>query len=363
MENVRLALRRWKWLAIGALAVTVYYPLSGLGEAETPSPLEGLRDILRDAQLSLLPQDSSVTNDIGGLLLLSDGTWLPADIPVTPEGGFYIIFFEDRDTRHVLFLDVDGATLHELPPEAGYSPSWVYEALSSPSTGEGVVRSDGVVDSEIGFPPSYDPSLVSLRAALMSPFVELFPTPTKGKSPDVEPSSVTEVGDVAEVGDVIPLSPTETFFLDPLSTTNLLEMVKVPIPFDAQPDAVYVDARNGDDSFTGSRAVIASVTAKQPSAATSSPHGEDGPKRTVSGGMSTLGETHNLVIREGDYAETLDVRGRDVRVKIEGTVKLGAPMASPPNSVSTAFDLESWLLKNGILRKTSPTNTVSNATE
>jgi len=284
-----------------------------------------------------------------------------------PDGEFYVILFEDPGTRNVLFLGVDGSSLHELPPEEGYSPAWAYEALASPSlaeedspaptspsSGEGVARSDGVVDSKkTSFPPSYDPSLVSLRAALASPFLELFPGRRTGDAPGTIVADVIDVADVGEVADVEASIVTDGDRLQS-SSTNLLDMVELPhIFFDAPSDAIYVDARNGSDSFTGRR----------------SSRGADvqGPKRTLGGGMGALGETRNLVIRDGDYAEALDVRGRDVRVKIEGSVRLGAPAASPSRAYAPSVtDGGMPEGRNGgfaDLPSATPTNTVLNAVD
>ncbi len=71
---------------------------------------------------------------------------------------------------------------------------------------------------------------------------------------------------------------------------------------------VYVDAKQGNDSLSGRAASVKS--------------GHEGPKRSVRSGVAELVEEDVLVIREGHYAEDLNLRDKDVRVRIEGTVVL-----------------------------------------
>jgi len=70
---------------------------------------------------------------------------------------------------------------------------------------------------------------------------------------------------------------------------------------------VFVDARNGDDAFSGRQ------------------YGRglfDGPKKTLRAGLAVLRPGDSLVISEGRYKEDLDISGRDVSVRVIGDVVL-----------------------------------------
>ena len=68
---------------------------------------------------------------------------------------------------------------------------------------------------------------------------------------------------------------------------------------------IYVDQTRGNDSYTG----------KKPTRSMG-----DGPKKTISSGAEAVGDEGVLVLREGNYAEALDVRGKDVQVYVDGRV-------------------------------------------
>ena len=70
---------------------------------------------------------------------------------------------------------------------------------------------------------------------------------------------------------------------------------------------IYVDQAIGNDQFTG-RTPHVSV--------------KKGPKKTVRGGLSVAGTNDTIIIRSGTYNENLNVMGKDVKVFIEGNVKL-----------------------------------------
>ena len=78
---------------------------------------------------------------------------------------------------------------------------------------------------------------------------------------------------------------------------------------DAKTGVIYVDQARGNDSLTG-RAGVAS--------------GKHGPKKTVGKGMAAVDEdrAHTLVIKTGTYNERLNISGKNVRVVIDGKVKL-----------------------------------------
>lgn len=70
---------------------------------------------------------------------------------------------------------------------------------------------------------------------------------------------------------------------------------------------IYVDQALGNDSFAG-KSPIRSLG--------------DGPKKTIQSGMQAVGDGGILVLRSGYYPESLDVKGKNVRVRLEGRVVL-----------------------------------------
>jgi hypothetical protein len=81
-------------------------------------------------------------------------------------------------------------------------------------------------------------------------------------------------------------------------------------PPDHHPKIIYVDQAIGNDTFTGGDAAVAA--------------GNKGPKKTVGKGMGAVDKDQvpAMVIKSGKYGENLDIRGKNVRVVIEGNVKL-----------------------------------------
>jgi hypothetical protein len=84
---------------------------------------------------------------------------------------------------------------------------------------------------------------------------------------------------------------------------------------DENKGVIYVDPSIGDDTHTG-RAPVPAL----PKAGVK----RNGPKKTVAKGMTAVNEdrAHTLVIKSGAYNENLDVRGKNVKVVIEGKVRL-----------------------------------------
>jgi hypothetical protein len=75
---------------------------------------------------------------------------------------------------------------------------------------------------------------------------------------------------------------------------------------------IYVDQAIGSDSYTGYSAEVATLKGGK----------KKGPKKTVRGGLSIAGERDTIVIRSGNYGENLDISGKNLKVVIEGKVKL-----------------------------------------
>ena len=79
---------------------------------------------------------------------------------------------------------------------------------------------------------------------------------------------------------------------------------------------IYVDKKSGKDSFSGK------------SKAT--------PKKTIGGGIAVVQDGDRMVIEEGFYREDLKITGRDIKVRIDGDVKMvGHPPVSYPMPVSS----------------------------
>jgi hypothetical protein len=95
------------------------------------------------------------------------------------------------------------------------------------------------------------------------------------------------------------------------STNNPVPPQPPPQPPPAHhPKIIYVDQAIGNDAFTGGDAAVAA--------------GNKGPKKTVGKGMGAVDKDRvpAMVIKSGKYGENLDVRGKNVRVVIEGNVRL-----------------------------------------
>ena len=73
---------------------------------------------------------------------------------------------------------------------------------------------------------------------------------------------------------------------------------------------IYVDQALGNDTFTGRASAISGK--------------KKGPKKTIHNGMAAVDAdaAHTLIIKSGVYNENLDLRGKNVKVVIEGNVKL-----------------------------------------
>ena len=71
---------------------------------------------------------------------------------------------------------------------------------------------------------------------------------------------------------------------------------------------IYVDRKNGADRLTGRNAVVV---------------GSDGPKKTIKAGLDeAVKDGGTLIIKTGVYGESLNVSGRNVRIVIQGKVRL-----------------------------------------
>jgi hypothetical protein len=90
---------------------------------------------------------------------------------------------------------------------------------------------------------------------------------------------------------------------------------KEPVQVISVGRVIYVDRRLGDDRCSGLAMAVV---------------GMDGPKKTISAGLGTAGQGDVLVIKEGHYAEDLNLEGRDLNVRIEGNVDLSGAVRQTP---------------------------------
>ena len=91
---------------------------------------------------------------------------------------------------------------------------------------------------------------------------------------------------------------------------------------------IYVDQAKGNDTYTGRSS---NVNSGKKSDINSNLEGEavpsrsvsiKGPKKTVHGGLSIAETNDTIIIRSGTYNENLNIQGKNVKVIIEGNVKL-----------------------------------------
>jgi hypothetical protein len=102
------------------------------------------------------------------------------------------------------------------------------------------------------------------------------------------------------------------------TTTNSAVIVEPKPPEPKPPEdedpgkktgVIIVDQQKGSDSFTGHSAAVS---------------GKNGPKKTVGKGMIAVDadKAHTLIIKTGNYNESLNISGKNLKVVIAGSVKL-----------------------------------------
>ena len=254
---------------------------------------EDLRVALREAQWGLLPLETAVLYDSGEALFIPDGeeedTFLLGLLLDTEdwEKGLDVTVSEDPLTRETLFHGPQGGLVWSLLPEGGYTPWWAFSLLFP----------DEDV-SEWAAPGAFDPSLVSLRVTLTPLVFPDLPDPPPGNAGVLARNTAT----LPKTWDTPPTAATARSNATDTATDTLLPVVP------SEGTVVYVDAARGNDTWTGR--------------SSRSRGGVEGPKRTVGGGMAAVSERGTLVISEGTYTESLNVRGTGVRVTFTGDVTL-----------------------------------------
>lgn len=289
----------------------------------------GLRDELRDAQLSGLPSVEGMSHVDAGEFLFDFFPDDPYDMELllslaSSSGGLgfpcAVTLFEDPVSRETVILDAEGAEILRMPPDPGYDPLWAFYLLCP---------GDAVLDSA-----AYDPANVSLTLRLLiSPFWQDFPP--SGAAGDHEDGETGDVGaspgpGMSGDGDAAPAAPAPVASaLSPSPWASVPEMAAVAGQGDGNASSngvrmatgrrtagysahtVYVDRMRGCDSWSG--------RSELPPPDLASP---EGPKRTIRAGLSAGGRKENLVIKGGNYSDDIRVRGRPENVLIQGDVQL-----------------------------------------
>lgn len=288
------------------------------GGAEAVSGSEGLRELLRQTQRLVLPREEADVYDGGEVFFVPrDGDAVPL-----PPGAAWgaVTVFEDALTRETVFLDADGAELGCLAPVPGYDPGWVCRSLCPGGV-------PGEADAA-----AYDPSLVALRVTLVPPPAAAGGAGRGGGAPSpaarlAAPSSEGArggPGSAVSGGEAVPEKGGAGAGAGEKGGPGTNTVLRGEVP-SVPGRTVYVDGAAGNDVWGGREARARG-------------DGAGGPKRTVAAGTSALRRGDSLVVAGGAYAESLDVRGRDVSVRFRGGVTLLAagaarargPAARPP---------------------------------
>ena len=282
---------------------------------------EDLRDLLRDAQWWLLPQTTSVVYDAGSRFFYpatqESETFLQSLTPTEQPGIASVTVYEDARTYETVFLDRSGTRVKVLSPESNYIPFWPLSMLPNGPQPDTVVS-------------TYDPALVSIYVTLLP----LFPSvdDTTGEDPLLKtsggkkgPSSraLSPAGDVLSEEKV---SASSQSLADESSSTDESSGTNAPSSSVSGADissyTVYVDAKSGRDGWSGRQEKTM--------------RGYGGPKKTIKGGRSIAQDGDRLVVREGRYAEGLNVRGTGINVRFKGDVSLIAASNSQEESENQA---------------------------
>lgn len=240
----------------------------------------------------LLEQECSVD-----LLLFSKGLRYKTDD--SGSAAALVRVFEDVESRETLYLNADNEVIFRIPPPYGYNPFWVLEAYYPDFNPPEYMRD------------CYDPARVIMRAVLL-------PFRINSTSGKLVPAEITHIpaglpktagssssNDTAD-GKRTPhqtnreVIPPEEADLRPGKVSTSPYKLRVT-------KDIYVDAKNGDDGWSGlSRAK----------------DGENGPKRSIAGSLKVLNGTGRLFVADGRYTDKINIRGQDVEVQIDGVALL-----------------------------------------
>lgn len=288
---------------------------------------EDLRTELRRAQVAAppRPKGAPIFSDAGDFLFAgqgdADGLGLAERlVPVMGADNVMrwpVTVYEDPLTRETVFLNADGAEAWRLARPLDYDPSWV----------AGTVFPDGMpAETDAG---DYDPARVVLCANLLSTA-----SPESARTGLRAHTSPKMVGNQEADIHVLQRASEEEGHSgadhEALSGKGPALAAETNAPGQSaskpvsrvQGRIVYVDRKCGKDTWAG-RAGHATAD-------------NNGPKRTVAAGVRALREGDQLLISDGVYGETLDVRGRRSQVRIRGDVVLKGKKGGGGTGVSHA---------------------------
>ena len=334
MRTSMLSLTKRTFLgcAVCAICLTGHHAV-----ADDVQPLtspEDLRDLLRDAQWWLLPQTTSVVYDAGSRFFYpatpESKDFLESLTPIEQPGIASVTVYEDARTYETVFLDKSGTRVKVLSPESNYIPFWPLSMLpNGPQP-----------DTDIS---TYDPALVSIYVTLLP----LFPPVENAAGEDslLKTSAGEGLSSRASspAGELLSesLNSSNQSLADVSSSTDKSSETNAPSSSVSVADissyTVYVDAKSGRDGWSGRREKAT--------------RGSGGPKKTIKGGRSIAQNGDRLVIREGRYAEGLNVRGTGINVRFKGDVSLIAASDSSSESGKKS-------VVEGVQESYSPTGSV-----
>ena len=334
-----MTIRNWRYafrIITGICAVSFYIllaagPANGSRERQISCP-EDLRTELWLAQVASPPRADGVPvlADAGDFLFISQGDADGSDfteglVPVLGADNVMrwpVTVFEDPLTRETVFLNADGEEVGRLGMPLDYDPAWVIETVFP----EGVPQE---IDSA-----DYDPSRVVLCANLLSTLppesartgLRAHTGPEKAEKQEAEKTerqrTSKEEGHSGADREALPGEGPE-----PAARTNAPGQSASRPVSRVQGRIVYVDRKCGKDTWAG-RAGRATAD-------------NNGPKRTVAAGVKALRDGDQLLISDGVYGETLDVRGKRTLVRIKGDVALKGTKGDGDNGTVRAPEASS----------------------
>jgi hypothetical protein len=224
-----------------------------------------------------------------------------------------VSIFEDFESRDTVYLNSDNEIIFRIPPLYDYNPFWVLQALYPDTT-----PPDGLLYQ-------YDPSRVIMKAVLL-PFKEDLDSEEFGKSFIF---AGDQIGTNNIGGIFLPAGADgSTEHKDSSSISNggehiaMTNRATVVIRKKIKKNRnIYVDDINGSDQWSGK---------------TKTRNNDNGPKHSIKEGLKAVKSKGRIYIAEGCYADKIDIRGKNVRVKINGNVILAEePVNKPDNAVRT----------------------------
>lgn len=254
---------------------------------------------------------ASVYADAGDFLFISKGdadgnAFAEGLVPVMGADNVMrwpVTVFEDPLTRETVLLNADGDEVGRLGKPVDYDPAWVTDTLFP----DGVPKEIDAAE--------YDPARVVLCAGLLSSLppasaaagLRAQSDPGTGSSPAAEKTDRLRTSKEKEPSAADRAGPPRANEAQDAPTNAPGQSVAKPASR-VQGRIVYVDRKLGKDTWAG-RAGHATAD-------------NNGPKRTVAAGVKALRDGDQLVISDGVYGETLDVRGKKSIVRIRGNVVL-----------------------------------------